>query len=260
MINLNFKIIGSDTTITHCFLHGFLGNLNEWNPIISHLPKTMSYLLIDLPGHGNSIGLSDDMYSYTSISDQIIKIKTSHNIKDITLTGYSLGGRIALSIAKEVQAKTVILESSSLGLKTDKERQNRYNLDLDWATYFQNNTLIDSLTKWYNQDLFNSIINKKSLINQRLQNHSQSLAKAMKHFSVGEMPYLEERLTDISNIAYISGNKDTKYTALGQYIKKKHPHITHYQLPNIGHNCHLENPKIYSKLWLEFINNVSKEL
>lgn len=256
MINLNYKLIGSDTTITHCFLHGFLGNLDEWDPIISLLPNTMTYLLIDLPGHGKSRNLHKDNYSYSYISDQIIKIKALHNIKDITLTGYSMGGRIALSIAKKIQAKTLILESSSLGLKTEGEKKNRYQNDLYWANIFETTPLKTSLTKWYDQNLFSSVQNKENLINDRLDNCPKLLSQVIKSFSVAKMPYLEEKLFDITEIAYISGKKDKKYTILGQYIKDKHSHIYHFQLSKTGHNCHLENPEIYSKIWLEFMNTI----
>ena len=53
--------------------------------------------------------------------------------------------------------------------------------------------------------------------------------------------------------------KDIKYTMIGKYIEEKYKHITHFQIPNTGHNCHLENPKMYSNIWLEFMNNMSKE-
>ena len=167
-----------------------------------------------------------------------------------------MGGRIALSIAKEIQAKTLILESSSLGLKTEEEKKNRFQNDLYWANTFETSPLKTSLTKWYDQNLFSSLKNKEKIINERLDNCPLTLSQVIKHFSVAKMPYLEEKLSDISQIAYISGKKDRKYTMLGQYIKENHSHIHHFQLSNIGHNCHLENPEIYSKMWLEFMNNI----
>lgn len=75
------------------WLHGLLGNNNEWRVIASRCPEWPS-LAIDLPGHGDSVAVV--CTSFDDISAQISATLQMHGIERYWLVGYSLGGRIAM--------------------------------------------------------------------------------------------------------------------------------------------------------------------
>lgn len=193
------------------FLHGFLGNASDWLPVCSYLPSCHC-IGYDLPGHGNS--------PFTEHFE--IDLPYFH------LVGYSMGGRLALSIPKEKIASLTLL-SVHPGLKTDKEKEERWQSDLAWAKLLLELPIDDFLKHWYHQSLF--MLFKPNMTKRREQN-VEYLAKALLAYSLAKQP-----LYDIDRVAV--GEKDIKFRALYQ-----NPII----IPNSTHAVHLENPKAVAQL------------
>ena len=79
------------------FLHGFLGSGDDWNEIVTNFTGNFQCLLIDLPGHGNTIVHGDSRnYSIENCSAALIELFDYLNIETCSIVGYSMGGRLAL--------------------------------------------------------------------------------------------------------------------------------------------------------------------
>ena len=108
-------------------LHGWMGDKNEWEEVatslMQDLPNDWSIISVDLPGHGEAQSLRsgptrtfrtmlsldssidgnvNEYLSVDSISECVLQsLSKEYNLKNIdALAGYSLGGRIALSMKK----------------------------------------------------------------------------------------------------------------------------------------------------------------
>ena len=104
------------------FLHGFLGNPEDWSKISECL--SMPHHALTLPGH-NNVPLPDDI-------NHALRQKIS---EPVTLVGYSLGGRLALDFAicfPELVEKLIIL-SANPGIDSEEERQERKKWDETWC-------------------------------------------------------------------------------------------------------------------------------
>ncbi len=87
---------------------------------------------LDLIGHGESEAPSDPArYRMNRAVADLTGILDRLQISRAHVLGYSMGGRLALSLAASAPArvKTLLLESSSPGLKTDAERRARQERD-----------------------------------------------------------------------------------------------------------------------------------
>ena len=111
--------VKSDSTLV--FVHGFGGNKDTWNRVVEEFNNKYHVIVIDLPGHGESV--SDTLLSYT-ITDQAKRLHTFLNakkLKNIYLFGHSMGGAIALryveSHAENLKALILI---DSMGLEKTK--------------------------------------------------------------------------------------------------------------------------------------------
>jgi len=63
-VDFNIETVGDINKETPLvFLHGFMGSLENWNPI--KLQFNIPIILIDLPGHGKSHFKEIDNYSFT---------------------------------------------------------------------------------------------------------------------------------------------------------------------------------------------------
>ncbi|MEH2007889.1 alpha/beta fold hydrolase, partial [Nostoc sp.] len=78
-------------------LHGFMGNINEFDEAIKLLGEDFSSLTLDLPGHGKTQVLGGDQYYKIELTAQaIINLLDELKIDKCHLIGYSMGGRLAL--------------------------------------------------------------------------------------------------------------------------------------------------------------------
>ncbi|MEH7113589.1 alpha/beta hydrolase [Neobacillus niacini] len=81
-------------------LHGFCGNKEYWENLITTLSKSSRVIALDLPGHGESSNLEGNI-TIEDIADHIKMLLDYLNVKQVTMFGHSLGGYIALAFAEK---------------------------------------------------------------------------------------------------------------------------------------------------------------
>ena len=87
---------------------------------------------------------------------------------------------------------------------------------------------------------------------RRLLNSPHALAFTLEGSGQGSMPHVGHRLSELTMpVCYISGELDTKYTAIGaQYFGDVHRIV-----PQVGHNVHVEAPEAYGQILEQFFYN-----
>jgi pimeloyl-ACP methyl ester carboxylesterase len=121
---LYFTIAGEGKPIV--FLHGFLESLSMWNYLNLH-ELTGQKILIDLPGHGNSI-LQDDgeIPSIDFMAQEVIRVIDNLKLKSYSVVGHSMGGYIGLLLKKiDVRCEKVILLNSNFWTDTVQKKKDR---------------------------------------------------------------------------------------------------------------------------------------
>jgi pimeloyl-ACP methyl ester carboxylesterase len=89
------------------FLHGFGADLNGWRPVHRLLPETLPALAIDLPGHGLS-PLSEEA-SFEALVGAARAALIEEGVGAAHLIGHSLGGAVAVALAREPGVKALSL-------------------------------------------------------------------------------------------------------------------------------------------------------
>jgi pimeloyl-ACP methyl ester carboxylesterase len=80
-------------------LHGAIGSANQFEQFVPLLEKKYKVSSINFSGHGgNPIPLSD--FSIALFAKDVLHWLDSNNIKTIDIVGYSMGGYVALYLAK----------------------------------------------------------------------------------------------------------------------------------------------------------------
>lgn len=81
-------------------IHGLGENLLTWQKILNRLPQeNYRFLLVDLPGHGQSTAERMGKYSHRHLAQQLIKFLDALSIRKVIIIGHSLGGNLALRMA-----------------------------------------------------------------------------------------------------------------------------------------------------------------
>ncbi|MGH8016420.1 MAG: 2-succinyl-6-hydroxy-2,4-cyclohexadiene-1-carboxylate synthase [Candidatus Zixiibacteriota bacterium] len=242
------------------FLHGFMGNGKSWKIIVDSLVNKFHCITIDLPGHGRTKA-DDALYSTPKCAEQIVALANQLRLKRFNLVGYSMGGRLALYLAlnNADKIKNLVMESSSPGLKTEKERLDRRNSDEALAAGLETNSLREFVEKWYNRPLFQSLRadkkNFESMVKERLDNDALGLAKSLRFMGTGVQESLWGKLRNLNKpTLLIVGELDRKFQGIAKAMLLMSKKIKIECVMDAGHNVHFEKPPEYAELLSGFFS------
>ncbi|MFE1748778.1 2-succinyl-6-hydroxy-2,4-cyclohexadiene-1-carboxylate synthase [Coleofasciculus sp. H7-2] len=248
----HYSLSGSADKPIILFLHGFMGDCNEFNQVISFLSDQFCCLAVDLPGHGQTKVMGgDECYKMGNTAHALLHLLEQLSIEKCFLVGYSMGGRLALYLTLYFPERfpKVVLESASPGLKTERERWKRLQRDLELSQELLTTNFSAFLTNWYNQQLFVSLKKHpkfEQMIESRLQNHPFELAKSLRNLSTGCQPSLWEALKQNQNpLLLLVGEYDNKFRIINSEMASLCGAAKVNLISNCGHNIHLENPRVF---------------
>ncbi|OOF89338.1 2-succinyl-6-hydroxy-2,4-cyclohexadiene-1-carboxylate synthase [Rodentibacter ratti] len=230
------------------FLHGLLGTASDWQKVIENLPH-FRCISIDLPFHGKAKETA--VCHFNDTADYLSKqIQSAVKNEPYFLVGYSLGGRIAMYYALQAKVEkgnlqAVVLEGANLGLKTEEEKQARWQNDTQWAVRFTDEAPESVLEDWYKQPVFSHLTDdqRATLIEKRKANCGANIGQMLLATSLAKQPDFREKVRSSSlPFFYFCGEQDLKFQALAH---SEQLNLT--TIPNAGHNSHLENPLLFAK-------------
>jgi 2-succinyl-6-hydroxy-2,4-cyclohexadiene-1-carboxylate synthase len=259
-ILLNYEFTANHGKPVLVFLHGFMGDLNEFRAISDEFKSQYSTLLIDLPGHGRTrVTGSAEFYSVPNAAESIVSLLNELGIDKCVLIGYSMGGRYALYTALNYPEyfEKIVLESSSPGLKTEKERQLRIENDSELTKKLRDQKYSDFLENWYNQPLFRSLKSNKIfdlLMKSRLNNDPSGLIKSLEYAGTGAQPAQWENWTKNKiPTLLICGEKDVKFKKIADDMVRMNNYAEKIIVSTAGHNVHAEKEEEYKTILKNYI-------
>jgi 2-succinyl-6-hydroxy-2,4-cyclohexadiene-1-carboxylate synthase len=265
MFKPRFITLGNPKNPPLIFLHGFLGRGEGWFEIARPLSERYFCILPDLPGHGESA--KDDLSSplnFDVATDWLFRLLDEIPASKIHLTGYSLGGRIALAFACRFPQRilTLTLESASPGIADESERARRLAEDSLRAEAILKDGMPAFVEQWYQLPLFASLHNhpqKLSAVKESAsRNDPRWMAKVIRELSPGAQPPLWDSLSKLSvPVFLIAGEKDTKYVQIVRSMAKQIPGARFRIVPEAGHNVHAEQPAEYIALLTSFLQGLT---
>lgn len=122
---------------TFLLIHGFLSSTFSFRQLIPLLRKKFNVVSVDLPGFGKSEKSLTFRYSYANYAQIMIRLIDRLSLRNTVLIGHSMGGQIALNVAKQIPdtIERCILLSSSAYLKKAR-RIIIYSSYLPFVGYF----------------------------------------------------------------------------------------------------------------------------
>lgn len=241
-------------------LHGFTGTHRTWLSFVEHVSNDFRILCIDLLGHGQTESpLDAQRYDITRVAADLIAILDQQNIAQAHFIGYSMGGRVALTTAVlyPERVASLILESSTPGLKTEQERFERCQNDQKLAQQLLRDGLEAFIDMWEQLPLFQGIRSlpievQRSLRKERLSHNPLGLANSLIGMGTGAMPSLWEHLPHLTMpVQLITGEQDEKFVQIAKSMTTYNTTFKHISIPMAGHTVHLEQPKAF----LEVVRN-----
>ncbi len=264
-VTYHVEVIGSGEHHV-LMLHGFTGKGTNFKEMISDFPclESFTFILIDQLGHGKSeIPIHPERYSMENTTADLKKILVELDVSRVSLYGYSMGGRLALSFAITYPSyvRKLVLESASPGLETNGERQKRQQADEKLADRIQKEGLQAFVQFWTNIPLFQSqqtLPEKKqeAIYEQRMDNFAMGLANSLRGIGTGVQPSYWEHLIQMEfPVLLAAGEWDEKFVMIAQEMNKRIEKSHFIKISEAGHAIHVEQPRKFGKIVSEFLSN-----
>ncbi len=237
-------------------LHGFMGSQKDWLSFLPALSQQFYCLCPDLPGHGSNQALQLD---FAEIAPALLTELSQMGIPTFDLLGYSMGGRIALSLLAGApdRIRHLLLESTFPGFRHASERQARISHDQQIAA----DLLADFpafLERWYLAPLWGGLSESpgfEKMYQRRLGNDPQALAVSLLQAGAAQQPNYWPLLSGMKhNVLFLYGDQDRKYQTIASEINSLNPQIDCRRL-SAGHNTHTQSPVAWLETVLNFLQS-----
>ena len=254
---MNLKVSGREDLPTIVFLHGFTGSVSTWQEVWDSLEGSFRLIAVDLMGHGKSAKPSDaSRYEMAAQLADLDALFAELKLNNFTLVGYSMGGRIALAYTREYpdHVKSLILESTSPGLRTAEERALRVAADLKLAKRIEAEGIEHFVDFWEQIPLFQSQRNlsvevRRKVREERLGQDEKGLSRSLQGIGTGSQPSYWSVLGEMTcPILLITGEIDGKFVGISREMKNKFPSSVHEIVKNAGHAIHVEKPTLFATM------------
>ncbi len=227
-------------------LHGFTQTGRSWSAVERALGQPI--LAPDLPGHGSA---SDERPADLAAAAALVADRTTSLLDGRSgwWIGYSLGGRILLhlALARPELVVGLVLVSTTAGIDDADERASRMEADEALADEILRDGTARFLERWTSQPLFASLTVGDNDRADRLRNTAEGLAASLRSCGTGTQTPLWDRLGELTMpTVVITGELDTKFTALGRHLADALPNAVHERLSGAGHACHRERPAAFA--------------
>ena len=252
---------GAEKTIV--LLHGFTGSMKTWQHVVHQLPASIHVVAVDLIGHGQTSAPKElQPYLMDAHIDLLEQLFERLQLKQFTLLGYSMGGRVALSYAIRYphRISALILESASPGLAQSEERMARKLADDTLAKKIEVNGITAFVNKWESIPLFATQKGLSQEIQQeiraeRLAQTTKGLANSLRGMGTGMMPSLWHKLHELNiRVTLITGSLDLKFEQLAVKMLDHLQDAAHISVNGAGHAIHVENPVEFATIVKERLN------
>ena len=264
-IELHVEMNGKENLSTIVFLHGFTGSSTSWREITKLLKGKYRTIAVDLTGHGKSSIPEDvDRYSMDQQVEDLEELFAELSLDQFILVGYSMGGRIALAYTTRhsIRVSSLVLESSSPGLKTKDERAERQAADSRLAERILRDGLPAFIDFWGNIPLFASqktLSEEKQLAvrNERLSQSEIGLANSLRGIGTGSQASYWESIGTVNlPVLLITGKLDTKFVNISREMQRDFPNVRHETIEHAGHAIHVEKPDTFATMIEEHISEL----
>ena len=229
-------------------LHGFTGTGEFWLPVANRLPGRRC-IVPDLPGHGGTDApVPAGEWRLDRAADEVAHLLDRLGVERFALAGYSLGGRLALSLALRhaERVAALVLVGASPGLEDDAERADRARADAALADSIELGGIEAFSRAWEANPLFatQASMDESLQAPMRAQRRAQDpakLAAALRAFGTGEQPPVHDRLERLAMpVLAMAGELDPKFSAIAAAMAARIPGAAVRIVPGAGHAVPLE--------------------
>ncbi|HEY0970951.1 MAG TPA: 2-succinyl-6-hydroxy-2,4-cyclohexadiene-1-carboxylate synthase [Gemmatimonadales bacterium] len=243
-------------------LHGFTGSAETWAPFVATLGARHSIVAPDLTGHARSDAPADAArYAMGPCVRDLVALLDALGIGRCSVLGYSMGGRVALSLALAApeRVSALVLESASPGIADPAERAARAMADAALADDIERDGVATFAERWARLPMWASQERmteeaRERLRAQRLSHAARGLANSLRGAGQGSAPAVHDHLSALRvPTLLVAGALDAKYERIAREMRQCIPYAELRIIEDAGHAVHIEAPAELARVVGEFL-------
>lgn len=246
-------------------LHGFAGSTETMADVASALSRRHRVVSLDLIGHGRSDSPQvEEQCTMAAVVGQVRDAVETLGLVPVDLVGYSMGGRVALSIAVSHPGllASVAVVGASAGIEDAVERVARARCDARLADRIESNGIAWFADYWASLDLLRPASPRGERLASRvrgrlLQNDPAALGMLLKGLGTGAMPYIGGRLASLHlPVLFAAGSEDERYIRAAETLARLVSDARTVVVSTAGHRVPIDNPDGLAAAILSFLADV----
>ncbi|MGH2869300.1 MAG: alpha/beta fold hydrolase [Solirubrobacteraceae bacterium] len=228
-------------------LHGFTHSGASWGRVVTALGERYRPIAPDIRGHA-SAGAETPITPEAVIGD-VAALAPAH----FELSGYSMGGRIALhaALALPDRVRRLVLIGASPGLADPAQRAQRVAADERLAAELEGASIEDFAQRWAQTPVLAGLPPDVAadVHADRLRSTPAGLARALRGLGTGTLAPVWDRLEELTlPVTVIVGERDHKFRAIAAQMAARLPQPRVEVVTGAGHAVHLEAPERVAEL------------
>jgi pimeloyl-ACP methyl ester carboxylesterase len=222
-------------------IHGFCETHEIWNGLSEGLSKEFKIYVIDLPGFGSS-PLLQTPFSVDDVGEKVFEWIAQQKIDKPIVIGHSLGGYVALAIAKKHPEKIAGLGLiQSTAFPDSEEKKANRNKVIEFVKAHGTDPFIDTFVPGLFYDKKHSAIPEVDTIARKTSKETLLAYSAVMRDRPSSIDFIKGTSAPI---LIVGGEKDTIITAevtleVGRLASNSVVHL----VKNIGHMAMYESPE-----------------
>jgi len=241
------------------FIHGAGGSSTIWYKQLRDFKKHFNVLLLDLRGHGNSKptikNAFDDKYSFDNITQDVVEVLDHAKVKKSHFVGISLGTILIRNLAEKhpERVDSMIMGGAIMKLNLRSQVLMRLGnifksvVPYLWLYKFFAFIILPNKNHRESRLLFvreaKKLYQKEFLRWYKLTSEINPLLRFFRSVDI-KIPTL-----------YVMGSEDYLFLPSIEKISKAHQTSELYVVPDCGHVVNVEQPQIFNKKVIEYIQN-----
>ena len=249
-MHLFYKKVGKGLPVM--LLHGFPFDHTLWDQVVSLLSQNITIIMPDLQGFGKSALVNDNL-SLRDLAEDVIALMNTLSIDEAVIFGHSMGGYVALEIARQKPEKLLglgLIASHIFGDSQEKREARINTVALIKQNGVEN--ALRGMPAKLSDDRESQVYGKKA-IREVSDKTAITLMIAMAHRQAAEDIW---KGTDCPK-CIIAGRDDQFVTVkMSEQMAAASSEIYYSIIPNAGHMPMLEQPKLTAAAMSEFIDSI----
>ncbi|QKE74854.1 alpha/beta hydrolase [Arthrobacter citreus] len=252
-LSINYQESGNGQVLV--ILHGLGNNSQSWKHQLSQLSEYYRVIVWDAPGYGGSSDLKEEFHEFSQFANVLKEFLDSLGLESINLLGHSMGSAIAIDFTSRFpqMVNSLIISDATRGAAglTKEDNEQKLQNRLNSIDHLEPSELARKRVKALLSPNASTEVIKEA---ERIMAQVRPSGYRSVSYSLSNLNQMEI-LSSISVPTLVMCGELDQVTPVSesQIFHELIPNSEFAIVPNTGHLCYQEDPKLFNQFVVDFL-------